>query len=199
MTRIVVLLSIILTFCTTAAEARHRHTSHHHHYKHRVQVAKTTNFTFGCSIFTPCSYQRSLSPRNVRVNPQWGDFTAPALRVAHAWRHHRSHVQQASYTSGQVVGSRPSDCYGIPWCGCFLRHYFGIADKSLNLARAWASVGSNAGGPSVGVVVVWRHHVGKIVGQDARGNWIVLSGNSGRGGITERPLSFRGVIAFRRV
>jgi hypothetical protein len=26
--------------------------------------------------------------------------------------------------------------------------------------------GSNAGGPSVGAIVVWRHHVGKIVGQE---------------------------------
>ena len=35
-----------------------------------------------------------------------------------------------------------------------------------NLARAWAHCGVNASGPTVGVIVVWRHHVGKIVGRE---------------------------------
>jgi hypothetical protein len=37
---------------------------------------------------------------------------------------------------------------------------------SYNLARTWARYGSDAGGPSVGAIVVWRHHVGKIVGHE---------------------------------
>jgi hypothetical protein len=64
-----------------------------------------------------------------------------------------------------------------------------------NLARSWAHYGSNAGGPSVGTIVVWRHHVGKIVGQE-NGQWIVESGNDGHA-VRTRPRSLAGAIAFR--
>ena len=36
-----------------------------------------------------------------------------------------------------------------------------------------------AGGPGIGVVVVWSHHVGIITGQTPDGQWIVHSGNDG--------------------
>ena len=64
-----------------------------------------------------------------------------------------------------------------------------------NLARSWAHYGSNAGGPSVGTIVVWSHHVGKIVGQE-NGQWIVESGNDGHA-VRVRPRSLAGAIAFR--
>ncbi len=66
-----------------------------------------------------------------------------------------------------------------------------------NLARSWAHYGMNAGGPSVGTIVVWPHHVGKIVGQE-NGKWIVQSGNDGHA-VRTRPRSLAGAIAFRRV
>lgn len=72
-----------------------------------------------------------------------------------------------------------------------------MSDRSLWLARNWASQGSNAGGPGVGVVVVWRHHVGIITGRDGNG-WIVKSGNDGRA-VRERVRSIAGAIAFRHV
>jgi hypothetical protein len=64
-----------------------------------------------------------------------------------------------------------------------------------NLARSWAHYGSNAGGPSVGTIVVWSHHVGKIVGRE-NGQWIVESGNDGHA-VRTRPRSLAGAIAFR--
>ena len=66
---------------------------------------------------------------------------------------------------------------------------------SFNLARSWAHYGSNAGGPQVGAIVVWRHHVGKIVGRE-NGQWIVQSGNDGHA-VRTRPRSLAGAIAFR--
>lgn len=63
-----------------------------------------------------------------------------------------------------------------------------------NVARNWAKRGY-AVSPRVGAIVVWRHHVGKIVGRSARG-WIVLSGNDG-GRVRERARSVSGAIAFR--
>lgn len=81
------------------------------------------------------------------------------------------------------------------WCGWWLGQHLGIARRDLWLARNWATVGSSAGGPRVGAIVVWRHHVGIITGQQG-GQWIVKSGNDG-GRVRERPRSVAGAIAFR--
>jgi len=63
-------------------------------------------------------------------------------------------------------------------------------------AAEWApSTASNAGGPSIGTIVVWPHHVGKIVGQE-NGKWIVQSGNDSHA-VRARPRSLAGAIAFR--
>lgn len=100
-------------------------------------------------------------------------------------------VQAAPAVRG--FGPRPGR-----WCGWWMRVYKGIADPALNLARNWASVGSNAGGPAVGAVVVWRSHVGVITGKAADGKWVVKSGNDG-GRVRERPRSVAGAIAFRTI
>lgn len=84
------------------------------------------------------------------------------------------------------------------WCGIYLSKHLGKSDHRLALAREWATEGSNAGGPGIGVVVVWRHHVGIITGQATDGQWIVHSGNDG-GAVRTRPRSVAGAIAFRRV
>lgn len=86
----------------------------------------------------------------------------------------------------------------LPWCGIYMNQYFGKNDRSLWVARNWAREGSNAGGPSVGAVVVWPHHVGVIVGQTPRGGWIVHSGNDG-GAVRTRERSLAGVIAYRTI
>jgi len=65
------------------------------------------------------------------------------------------------------------------WCGSYLSKYLGKPDRRLALARSWANEGTNAGGPGIGVVVVWSHHVGIITGQTPNGQWIVHSGNDG--------------------
>ena len=100
---------------------------------------------------------------------------------AEARPHHRSHGHRAH-----------------AWCGSYLSSYLGIRDRRLALARAWANEGYNAGGPGVGVVVVWRHHVGIITGRTPDGQWIVHSGNDG-GAVRTRPRSIAGAIAFRHV
>jgi hypothetical protein len=83
------------------------------------------------------------------------------------------------------------------WCGWYMRSQMGSdPGPEYNLARAWAHYGANAGGPSVGTIVVWRHHVGKIVGHE-NGHWIVQSGNDGHA-VRTRPRSLAGAIAFRR-
>jgi len=115
----------------------------------------------------------------------------PATRKTH---HQRTPSPRVDVATSDT--SRPSDCYGIAWCGCWLRHHLGINDVRLNLARAWATVGS-AAAPAVGVVVVWAHHVGIITGHDGS-NWIITSGNDGNA-VRTHARSLAGAIAFRRV
>lgn len=87
---------------------------------------------------------------------------------------------------------------GLPWCGLYMMQVKHKTDRRLALAREWAKEGVDAGGPGIGVIVVWPHHVGEIVGQAAAGGWIVHSGNDG-GRVRTRARSLRGVIAYRRI
>jgi hypothetical protein len=108
-------------------------------------------------------------------------------RSHHHYRHHH-------YAGGGHHYSGTGRPYA--WCGWFMRGQVGSdPGPSYNLARSWAHFGSNAGGPSVGAIVVWPHHVGKIVGQE-NGQWIVQSGNDGHT-VRTRPRSLAGAIAFR--
>jgi hypothetical protein len=92
--------------------------------------------------------------------------------------------------AGGHLGGRPA-----AWCGWEMRQLVSSdPGPSFNLARSWAAWGQ-AGPPGVGAVVVWPHHVGKIVGQEA-GTWIVESGNDGHA-VRTRPRSLAGVIAIR--
>jgi hypothetical protein len=101
--------------------------------------------------------------------------------------HHRSH-----HSNKYSHRARPA-----AWCGWYMRSQVSSDPGPMyNLARAWAHYGANAGGPSIGTIVVWRHHVGKIVGHE-NGHWIVLSGNDGHV-VRTRPWSLAGAIAFRR-
>lgn len=88
--------------------------------------------------------------------------------------------------------------HSLPWCGIWLSQHLHKTDRRLALAREWATEGHPAGGPGVGVIVVWPHHVGIITGRTESGEWIVLSGNDG-GRVRERPRSVSGAIAFRTV
>ncbi len=104
----------------------------------------------------------------------------------HHHHHHRGHLGRHAHYAG-----RPG-----AWCGWYMRSQVGSdPGPSYNLARSWAHYGSDAGGPTVGAIVVWRHHVGKIVGQE-NGQWIVNSGNDGHA-VRTRPRSLAGAIAFR--
>jgi hypothetical protein len=81
------------------------------------------------------------------------------------------------------------------WCGWEMRRLVGSdPGPSYNLARNWAHWG-RPGPARVGAVVVWSHHVGKIVGRE-NGQWIIESGNDGHA-LRTRPRSIAGAIAIR--
>ena len=126
--------------------------------------------------------------------------------VAHYARGHRGLRMDAGYTrqnfgfettqyAGRTrlsggVGPRPS-----AWCGWAMRQLVGSdPGASYNLARNWAHWG-RSGPAGVGAVVVWAHHVGKIVGQE-NGQWVIESGNDGHA-LRSRARSIAGAIAIR--
>ena len=108
----------------------------------------------------------------------------PAEARHHHYRHHQI-----------IFDGNGNDPRPHAWCGWWLRHQLGVADRAFNLARNWASYGSSSHGPAVGAIVVWPHHVGLITGRTATG-FIVKSGNDGHA-VRERERSIRGAIAFR--
>src|SRR5581483_11526390 len=88
--------------------------------------------------------------------------------------------QARTYHGG--LGARPS-----AWCGWEMRQLVGSdPGPQYNLARNWAHWG-RSGAPGVGAVVVWPHHVGKIVGRED-GKWVIKSGNDGHA-LRTRPRS----------
>jgi len=77
------------------------------------------------------------------------------------------------------------------WCGWWMRTQRG-GGPEYNVAWNWRNYGRPAA-PQVGAVVVWRHHVGEIVGQAANGQWIIRSGNDG-GAVRSRARSIKGAL-----
>jgi hypothetical protein len=171
--RRVVAASALLFAFATGAEARTHH-QHYRHYAHR-------------------HYVHYAHYRHRQFAEGYGDsgFTGFGFSSFEQSSYQRSPYQRVSYgRSG--LGGRP-----VAWCGWYMRSQVGAdPGPEYNLARSWAHYGSNAGGPSVGTIVVWSHHVGKIVGQE-NGQWIVESGNDGHT-VRTRPRSLAGAIAFRR-
>lgn len=113
--------------------------------------------------------------------------------AAQARQHHRYHHRVGihhHYHHYAHGGGRPA-----AWCGWEMRRLVGHdPGASYNLARNWAHWG-HGGAAGVGAVVVWPHHVGKIVGRSGN-QWVVLSGNDGHR-VRARPRSIGGAIAIR--
>jgi hypothetical protein len=173
MRKILTATAILFAFATSAAARPHyRHVAHHQyrHYAHRHDQQEVGGYGYA-SFGSGFGFENTGS--------------VGYRRSRHANR------PQGSYRSARV-GGRPA-----AWCGWYMRQKVGAdPGPEYNLARSWAHYGSNAGGPSIGTIVVWRHHVGRIVGQ-VNGQWIVESGNDGHA-VRTRPRSLAGAIAFRR-
>jgi hypothetical protein len=143
-----------------------------------------------------CVFASSAEARSRHAHHHHHHSTSRHHHHYAARHHHRyaaSHHHRYAARSGyHGRGGRPR-----AWCGWYMRGQVGAdPGPTYNLARSWAHYGSDAGGPSVGAIVVWRHHVGKIVGHE-NGKWIVQSGNDGHA-VRTRARSIAGAIAFRR-
>src|ERR1700760_1730087 len=146
MRKILTATAILCAFATSAeARPRHHHHRHFAHHQHRHHLHRYQNEAEGYGY---ASFAGGLGLSNVgNTNARYS-------------RHSRSSHRNESFRSAHS-GGRPA-----AWCGWYMRQQVGAdPGPQYNLARSWAHYGSDAGGPSVGTIVVWRHHVGKIVGQ----------------------------------
>ena len=113
-------------------------------------------------------------------------------------RHHQRHPNAHRLVAPVRIAHFAHDPRPAAWCGWFMRQIKHVVDRAYNLARKWAHWGYPLAGPAIGAVVVWPHHVGEIVGgPDARGRWLVHSGNDGHA-VRTRYRSLAGAIAFRQ-
>jgi hypothetical protein len=160
--------ALLCVFASSGAEARAYH--HHYHHAHFSRHAHYGRHHHYASRHSHYGYRQARY--------EYGQDQDSGSHVA--------------YSSGEhVSGGRPR-----AWCGWYMRgQVAGDPGPTYNLARSWAHYGANAGGPRVGAIVVWSHHVGKIVGEE-NGQWIVQSGNDGHA-VRTRPRSLAGAIAFR--
>lgn len=183
-------------FAAPPSEARpHRqhiqaHYTHHHAHRVRPAQERYSPFVFDhqATDIAPSYAKRTGGRHLVR--------TGTSRRITT-----RQYVTQDRGTAD--FSSRPRDCYGIQWCGCWLRHHFNMASTALNLARNWAGVGSHATIDS-GNVIVWNHHVGLYNGvrQGRSGTEVLLTSGNDGGAVRTRWFSVRalgGAIAYRRV
>jgi len=158
-----------------SAYARDHHHRHYHHNGH---------------------HHRLVASRGTFTEPRWGwpansgsDWTSRGTTGLFASAGSAAYDQNNTRYRGRGRG-RPA-----AWCGWEMRHLVGAdPGPSFNLAHNWTRWG-RPGAAGIGAVVVWPHHVGKIVGQE-NGEWIIESGNDGHA-LRTRPRSIAGAIAIR--
>lgn len=126
---------------------------------------------------------------------QWGIVLAAAGLVTLIGSQARGDELSAKRRHYDVSDPRPDK-----WCMWWLRRHLGIPKSAFpkwgyNIAANGRFIGSHASGPGIGVIVVWRHHVGVITGRRDHG-WVVKSGNDG-GAVRERVRDVSRAIAFR--
>jgi uncharacterized protein (TIGR02594 family) len=86
------------------------------------------------------------------------------------------------------------------WCAVFANMVLkrtGHPVTGSDAAQSFARYGRPAAGPAPGVIAVWPHHVGFVVGVEGPGRMRVVSGNH-RHRVEESIYPTNGVMAYRR-
>jgi uncharacterized protein (TIGR02594 family) len=86
-----------------------------------------------------------------------------------------------------------------PWCAVFANMILrraGFSGTGSAAARSFAQYGRPASGPAPGVIAVWPHHVGFVVGAAGPGRIRVVSGNHNHR-VDESVYATHSVMAFR--
>ncbi|WP_442893708.1 TIGR02594 family protein [Bradyrhizobium sp. AZCC 1699] len=120
-----------------------------------------------------------------------------------------SGAMASGYTSSNVVAEARKYLGGNPtgrgslWCARFMNmvlQHSGYRGTGSDMASSFAKYGQRVAGPQVGAIAVMSRgrrggHVGIITGIDAKGNPIMISGNSGNR-VRELPVSRGRIYAY---
>jgi hypothetical protein len=203
LTTLMAALAVALTFAQ-AAQAREHH--HRHAVSHQARRHLVAHRYAAMSPRNYGNYASAWASQNTAA----AAFAWPAPSADHGVMRPYSTTRKPNYTQAWSYQETAAEAFAWPaqnsyrggyggrpraWCGWEMRQLVGSdPGPQFNLARNWARWGQ-AGPPGVGAVVVWAHHVGKIVGQE-NGAWIIQSGNDGNR-VRTRPLSIGRAIAIR--
>ncbi len=101
----------------------------------------------------------------------------------------------------RYLGGNPTS-RGSLWCARFMNlvlQHSGYRGTGSDMASSFAKYGQRVSGPQVGAIAVMGRrgggHVGIITGVDAKGNPIMISGNSGNR-VREAPVSRGRIYAY---
>ena len=101
----------------------------------------------------------------------------------------------------RYLGGNPTDRSSL-WCARFMNmvlQHTGHRGTGSDMASSFAKYGTRVSGPQVGAIAVMSRrgggHVGIITGVDAKGNPIMISGNSGHR-VRETPVSRGRIYAY---
>jgi uncharacterized protein (TIGR02594 family) len=101
----------------------------------------------------------------------------------------------------RYLGGNPTDRRSL-WCARFMNmvlQHTGYRGTGSDMASSFAKYGERVSGPQVGAIAVMSRrgggHVGIITGVDAKGNPIMISGNSGHR-VREAPVSRGRIYAY---
>ena len=182
------MIILVLGAATLSAQAAQARVHHQHHVVH-LHHAAASRLAMGGRYHSTGRRYRTTEAATYAAEPGAANYAANGDPASGGWSSDaRGGTARSGYHGG--YGARPS-----AWCGWEMRHLVsGDPGPSYNLARNWAHWG-HGGAPGVGAVVVWAHHVGKIVGRSG-GEWVVEFGNDGHA-LRTRTRSIAGAIAFR--
>jgi len=172
-TAVVVTLAVVPTLAAGSAMANQITSSSSGDAAWLATQLRQTHFAkeSGASVNESYNYARS-------------DDGGPAARVLPVAEHYR--------------GTNPTG-QSRAWCAVFANMVLkrtGYHGTGSAAAVSFARYGHPAGGPAPGVIAVWPHHVGFVVGSEGPGRIRVVSGNHNHR-VEESTYATRGVMAFR--
>jgi uncharacterized protein (TIGR02594 family) len=167
-------------------------------------VAVSASSSDASWIATQLHQPRFGARRDQPVMSPWGDSRADANAMPDG-PHVIGFRNGAAAASAGVValaeryrGTNPTG-HSRAWCAVFANMVLartGYSGTGSAAARSFARYGQAASGPAPGVIAVWPHHVGFVVGAVAPGRIRVISGNHNHR-VAEGTYSTRSVMAFR--
>lgn len=152
-------------------------------------------------------WERAAARMNARGLADANASVAPAATVASNAT--AGGAMASGYTSSNVVAEARKYLGGNPtgrgrlWCARFMNmvlQHSGYRGTGSDMASSFARYGQRVSGPQVGAIAVMSRgrrggHVGIITGVDAKGNPIMISGNSGNR-VREAPVSRGRIYAY---